>query len=344
MSGGARAVFVLALLGMLALAIAACPTSTGGPTPIVDTVVPMYVCDAQNTVTLQIVGTGFSPIVTDTLTGRAHLVLPTVSLTPMGDSGAALVVDSSAIAYVGDTEMDVTVTAGELAPSGATGSAVIYDVTVGNPDGHSDTRPSAFTVFPPPTLDATCLQVTSEICDAGPSTVVIRGTNLRPGASVTIGDNRIPAADIAASDQGTTLTLTLPGHALPDGGPYDVTVTDPEAGACAATLTGSLTVVPPPTIATVTPSSAPTGTKPSLTLTGTGFLGGMTITLSGAGASILLSGLTLGACASGSAPGCTSVTGIADLTGAPQAGYLVNLTNADGCGAWPPAPVFNVTP
>src|SRR5207249_9868047 len=165
---------------------------------------------------------------------------------------------------------------------------------------------------------------------AGGTSVTIAGTGFQAGATVSFGGSALTVSTISA----TSITGTTAAHAA---GAVNVTVTnvDTQSGTCSGCFTY---VAPAPTVTSVTPTSGPTAGGPSVTVAGTGFQTGATVSFGG-------SALTV------STISATSITG----TTTPHAAGAVNVvvTNPDtqsgtcsGCYTYvAPAPtVTSVTP
>ncbi len=106
---------------------------------------------------------------------------------------------------------------------------------------------------------------------AGGTSVTITGNGFTAGATATLGG--APLADIVVVD-GTTMTATTP--ALPTGS-YDLVVT---VGSDQATLAGAFQAVDGPTLTSISPTSGIAG-QSFVTIAGTNFHVGMTVTLGG---------------------------------------------------------------
>ncbi|HEV8471102.1 MAG TPA: IPT/TIG domain-containing protein, partial [Candidatus Limnocylindria bacterium] len=167
---------------------------------------------------------------------------------------------------------------------------------------------------------------------AGGTAVTVTGTGFQTGATVSFGGSALTVSTVTA----TSITGTTTAHAA---GTVNVVVTNPDAqtGAC----TGCFTYVAPgPTVSSVTPNSGPATGGTSVSVAGTGFQPGATVSFGG-------SALTV------STVTATSITG----TTSAHAAALVNVvvTNPDsqsgtcaGCftyiGPPPPPTVTSVTP
>ena len=133
----------------------------------------------------------------------------------------------------------------------------------------------------------------------------------------------IPPANVSFPDSsGTMLTVVVPQNLVAPG-TYGIEVTNPNTNT--STLAGSLTVDPPPTITSVSPTTGAPGATVTVTITGTGFLPGMTVTLDAMPA---VSGTAISVSADG-----TSAMVTFDLTGVAGGTYSITVDNHDGCTA-----------
>jgi hypothetical protein len=107
---------------------------------------------------------------------------------------------------------------------------------------------------------------------AGGTRVTISGSGFQAGATVTL-DGAATNVSVVSS---TAITATTPAHAA---GTVDVVVTTP--GGQSGRLTGGYTyaVIPPASITAVFPNPGSTGGSTPVTITGTGFQSGATVTL-----------------------------------------------------------------
>jgi MYXO-CTERM domain-containing protein len=152
-------------------------------------------------------------------------------------------------------------------------------VTVSEGLAHMDGAPLP---VPPPTLAA--VVPTSGPIDGG-TEVTLTGSHFEEGATVTFGD--VPAT-VVGTDLGS-ISATSPAHLA---GTVAVTVTNPDG--YASTLAASFTFEPPappppppdppPTLATVIPDRGPTAGGTAVTISGTGFAAGATVTVGGTAA------------------------------------------------------------
>jgi hypothetical protein len=195
-----------------------------------------------------------------TLTGTAFRAGATVSF-----GGAA----ATAVSVASATSITCT------APAHAAGAV---DVTVTNADAKSATKAAAYTyAAPAPTLAS--LSPASGAA-AGGTSVTLTGTGFAGAATVTFGGAAATGVTVASS---TSVTATTPAHAA---GAVDVVLT---IGGTPLTLAGAYTYTsagfPAPTLTTVAPATGDVAGGTSVTLTGTGFRSGATVTFGGAAAS-----------------------------------------------------------
>ncbi|MDP7000252.1 MAG: IPT/TIG domain-containing protein, partial [Candidatus Poribacteria bacterium] len=147
-------------------------------------------------------------------------------------------------------------------------SAGLVDVMVTNTDGQTATLNQAFTYNPAPTLTG-LTPIESPL--AGDITVTLTGTGFLAGATVEFGAKEASSVEVDAS--GTTISATVPASSA---GAVDVTVTNSDGQA--GTLPQAFTYNPAPTLASLTPIESPLAGGITVTLTGTGFLAGATVT------------------------------------------------------------------
>ncbi|MBK9087653.1 MAG: IPT/TIG domain-containing protein [Holophagales bacterium] len=150
---------------------------------------------------------------------------------------------------------------------------------------------------------------------AGGTTVTITGTNFTGATAVTFG---VTAATSYTVNSATQITATTPAHAA---GTVDVAVTTP---AGTATSTGGFAyVAPTPAIALVSPTSGPTAGGTPVTITGSSFVSGATVSIGGVAATSVV---------------VASATSITAVTGAHAEGPVdVVVTNSGGTPGTLPA-------
>ena len=131
---------------------------------------------------------------------------------------------------------------------------------------------------PPVTIGPTVLSVSPTTGPAaGGTEVTIGGANFAAGATVTIGGVAATNVQFVTS---ASLKATTAARAA---GPADVTVT---VDGRSSTLSSAFTyvVLPPPTVTGITPPSGSTSGGTTVTLTGTNFAAGATVTIGGVAA------------------------------------------------------------
>jgi len=164
--------------------------------------------------------------------------------------------------------------------------------------------------------------VTSVSPNNGPTTggtsVTITGTNFRSGAMVTFG---AAAAINVTVVNSTTITATTP---VDSAGVAAVTVTDPDGQS--GSLAGGFTFMPVPTVSSVSPNNGPVAGGTSVTITGTNFVTGATVTFGSASATnvVVVNGNTITATTSAGTAGAVTVTvtNPGGLSGSLQGGFI----------------------
>jgi hypothetical protein len=217
--------------------------------------------------------------------------------------GAALPADadlgtltiSTAADLTTSTQATITVVQVQIGPSATTKDTILANLVV--------------TINPPAPAPTVASIAPAEGSVSGGTSVTITGTNFVDGATVTIGGAAATEVIIASA---TSITATAPVGAV---GAADVTVSN--ADLQADTLTGGYTylAIPPPTVASIAPVEGSMAGGTSITITGTGFSAGATVSIGGAAAT---------------AASVVSATSITATTPAGTAGAVdVVVTNAD---------------
>ncbi|HSB75240.1 MAG TPA: IPT/TIG domain-containing protein [Terriglobales bacterium] len=138
----------------------------------------------------------------------------------------------------------------------------------------------------------------------GGTAVTISGSNFASGASVSLGG---AAAGNVAFVNSSTLTATTPAHAA---GAVNVVVTNTDAQS--GTLTNGFTYQSPnpaPTVSSISPVSGPTGGGTAVTISGSNFVSGASVSLGGTAASnvVFVNSSTLTATTPAHAAGAVNV-------------------------------------
>jgi hypothetical protein len=150
------------------------------------------------------------------------------------------------------------------------GSAGAVGVTVTNPGGQSGSLTNGFTYVTGVTVSGVS---PGNGAPAGGTAVIITGTSFVSGATVTFGS---AAATNVVVVSATEITATTPAGSA---GAVTVTVT---SGGQNGSLANGFTYVVPPSVTSVSPNSGSTGGGTAVTITGTNFAAGATVTF-GAG-------------------------------------------------------------
>jgi hypothetical protein len=193
----------------------------------------------------------------------------------------------------------VVVSGTQITATTPAGSAGAVTVTVGNPGGQSGGLVNAFTYIAPPT-------VTSVIPNGGPTgggtAVTITGTNFAAGATVKFGSAAASSVTVVNS---TTITAMTPGGSA---GAVAVTVTN--SNGLSGTLASGFTYLAPPTVTSVSPSSGTTAGGTAVTITGTNFASGATVTFGSVAASnvVVVNSTTITATTPAGSAGAVTVT------------------------------------
>jgi Concanavalin A-like lectin/glucanases superfamily/Chitobiase/beta-hexosaminidase C-terminal domain/IPT/TIG domain/Fibronectin type III domain len=150
------------------------------------------------------------------------------------------------------------------------GSAGAVTVTVTNPTGQSGGLPSGFTYVTGVTISGVS---PSNGAPAGGTLVTLTGTSFASGATVTFGGVAATSVVVVSSTEITCLT--------PAGSAGAVTVAVTSGGQNGS-LANGFTYIVPPSVTSVSPNSGSTGGGTNVTVTGTNFAAGATVTF-GAG-------------------------------------------------------------
>ena len=193
-------------------------------------------------------------------------------------------------------------------PAGGAGAVT---VTVTDPGGQSGSLASGFTYIAPPTVSSVA---PNSGLAAGGTAVTITGTNFAAGATVTFG---AAAATNVVVVNATTITATTPAGGA---GAVTVTVTDP--GGQSGSLASGFTYIAPPTVSSVAPNSGSAAGGTAVTITGTNFAAGATVTFGAAAATnvVVVNATTITATTPAGSAGAVAVT----VTANGRSGSLTN--------------------
>ena len=261
-----------------------------------------------------------------------------VTITGTGFAAGATVsfgnVRGTSVTVTNSTTLSVTT------PAHATGA---FNVVVTNSNGALGTLANGYTFTgPAPTTTPKACLVSPEIgLPSGGTSVTITGAGFLAGATVTFGGT--PATGVTVSNGGTTITATTPAHAA---GAVNVVVTNP--GNQSGTIVNGFKYAaapPPPTITSISPNTGSTNGETSVTITGTSFNYGATVTIGGNLATTIIvvnsTTITARTAAHGAGPvnvvvtnyngpSVTLTSGFTYTTGSPTAPAISSITPNSG--------------
>ena len=225
--------------------------------------------------------------------GFTYVVVPTVSsVSPNSGTtagGTAVTITGTnfaagaTVTFGGTAATNVVVVSGTTDhghDAGRSAGAVTVTVTV---NGQSGSLANGFTYVAPPTVSSVS---PNSGTTAGGTAVTITGTNFAAGATVTFGGT-------AATNVVVVNGTTDHGHdAGRSAGAVTVTVTNPERQS--GSLTSGFTYVVVPTVSSVSPNNGSTAGGTAVTITGTNFAAGATVTFGGTAATnvVVVNGTT----------------------------------------------------
>jgi hypothetical protein len=211
-----------------------------------------------------------------TVTGISPISGSTSGGTAVNIAGANFVAGAT-VSIGGAAATGVTfINANNLTATTPAGTAGAQNVVVTNPDAQFGSLIGGFTyVLPAPTTTGI---VPASGTTAGGTPVTITGTHFVAGAAVTIGGAE---ATNVVFVNATSITATTPAGTL---GVKDVVVTNPDGQL--GTLAGGFTYTEPvaPIVTGINPNSGPVAGGTAVTITGTNFVAGATVTIGGVAA------------------------------------------------------------
>ncbi len=297
--GGAAATFVTYLSSTSVTAVT--PAGTMGPATVTATNLDLQAASLPGGFTYQ----GPAPTLASVSPASGPPAGGTL-VTLTGTNFAA----GATVTIGGNPASGVTVVSGIAITCTTPPGTGVVGVTVTNVDAQSATLPASFTYTGSAATVLSVLPASGPI--AGGTLVTIAGSTFIAGATVTFGAGSATSVTVASTTQITCVT--------PAGspGPVNVAVTNPSASP--GTLVNGYNYLGPlPTITGVSPAAGPTAGGTFVTVTGTNFFAGATVTFGGS----LATSVTV---ASAFAITCVTPSG----TMGPAA---VTVTNVDGQGA-----------
>ena len=204
-------------------------------------------------------------------TGGTTVIIAGSGFTPSA-SVAFGGVASPSVTYVSSTELQA------ITPAHASGTVSV--VVTESPHNETATLTGGFTY-----ASSTSIGVSSTSPTQGPTTggtvVTITGAGFQTGATVTFGNTQSTAVTVASS---TEIGAMSPPES---SGTVAITVTDPNAQS--ASLPSAFTYTSGPSVTSVSPNSGPVTGGTTVTLLGSGFQSGASVTFGGiAAASVTL--------------------------------------------------------
>ena len=212
-----------------------------------------------------------------------------------------------AIVYFGDMQLnDIVFVSGALMTAATFGHPEgTVNVTVVNPDSQEGTLTNGFHFAPPPSIG--WIEPAAGPASGG-TAVTIHGSGFQSGATIAFGGAQ--ATDVVAFG-GTVLSAITPPHLV---GVVDVVVTNPDGQS--ETLFAGYTYAAPPVITSLTPQAGPSAGGTSVTIAGSGFQEGATVSFGGAPAAEVF------------VAGPTSITAV--TPGHAAGAVVVHVVNPDG--------------
>ncbi len=189
--------------------------------------------------------------------------------TPVTIKGTGFVVPATVTIGSEATKVEV-VSETEIKAETAAHAAGSPEVVVTDTNGTSTLGPTFTYVIPPPPPAVTSIEPTSG-STAGGTPVTIKGTGFVAGAKVTIGSKATKVEVVSE----TEIKAETAAHAA---GSIEVVVKD-TSGTSTAGPSFTYVAPPPPTVTSVAPSTGPTAGSTPVTIKGTGFVAGATVTI-----------------------------------------------------------------
>ncbi|HEY1904131.1 MAG TPA: IPT/TIG domain-containing protein, partial [Terracidiphilus sp.] len=202
-------------------------------------------------------------------------------------------------------------------PAGAAGAAT---VTVSDPAGKAGSLASGFTYVLAPTVGSVS---PSSGPIAGGTSVTITGTNFASGDTVSFGG--VAATNVVVAST-TSITATTPAGAV---GAVTVSVTN--SSSLSGSLASGFTYIGLPTVTGVSPNSGSTLGQTAVTITGTNFGAGATVSFGGAAATgvTVVNSTTITATTPAGAAGAVTVTvtNVGSQSGSLASGFTYAVVN-----------------
>ena len=219
----------------------ALPFTIAPPPPVIRSIAPSSVTAGSPATTLTVNGTGF-------LTGAV------VSL-----NGTAL-----ATTFVSGTQVTAIVPAILIAQPGSA------QITLANPSGPASNAVALTIAVPTPTI--TSISPASVVAGTAAVALTVNGTGFSTGATVSFNSTALTTTFVSA----TQLTAAVPANLIVQPGSAQITAAN--TGGAPSNAVNLTITVPTPTITSISPSTVTAGGAAfTLTLTGTNFITGATV-------------------------------------------------------------------
>ena len=221
-----------------------------------------------------------APIITSLLPSSTLAGSPAFTLTVNGTN----FVSGSKVSFAGTTETTIFASSTKLTasiPASAVATAGSANVTVTNPSpGGGTSTPAVFAIMPTnPAPTLTSVAPTTGILGQ-PASLTLTGSNLISASVVHFGANADSGGVV--SNGGNTLTITIPGTQLASAGAVNISVTNPTPGGGTSSTVPFTIQNPVPASVTLSPTSTTAGGAGfTLTVNGTGFVNGASISFNG---------------------------------------------------------------
>ena len=218
------------------------------PVPTLSLVSPTTVIAGSFPFQLIATGSNFAPSAVLNFNGVAQ----TTSVAPSAQNAYAII-STTAISTPGT----VQVTVSNPAPGGGTSAVQPFVITQ-------------------PTVVPNIASVNPATIPGGiPTNFTLNGTGFTQGATLNVGG---PGGNYYSTNFVSSTQLSLPNFAVNGVGTFPIYLIDPAPAGTSVAFNLTVTQPPPPTITSISPTSAQTGSTLTLTITGTNFQPGANVT------------------------------------------------------------------
>jgi hypothetical protein len=225
--------------------------TVNNPAPTITTISPANATVGGDAFTLTVNGTGFVSTSTVNFNGSARTTT-----------------------FVSATQLTASIPASDIASAGS------FNITVTTPSpGGGTSLPVIFVVASPnPVPTITSISPSSATAGGGSFTLTVNGTNFISSSTINFNGSAHATTYVSA----TQLTATIGAAEIATAGTYGVTVTNPAPGGGTSSAVTFTVNNPVPAVTTLLPSSATAGGASfTLTVNGTGFVSGSTVSFNG---------------------------------------------------------------